>query len=62
MTPEERAREIGVPLIPKIPRNPNPTYPVGPIAVCGECGRDVYQVECYSCPHMNCPIQMKSTC
>lgn len=52
----ERARRMGVPYVepikPAVPQAPNPV-----VAVCGGCGRDVHQVEGYSCPRDNCPIQ-----
>lgn len=55
MTPEERAKELGVPLIPAT--NPRIDDIVG---VCGACGRTVHAIESYYCPRGNCPVQPKA--
>lgn len=57
-TPEDRAKEFGVPLIPRLPdHKPFESNPI--VAVCGQCGRDVYQVEGYYCCNSRCPMQTK---
>lgn len=59
MTPEEKAKELDVPLIPKLPdsvaNRPMDTNPV--VAVCGQCGLEIRRIMGYSCSNSNCPIQ-----
>lgn len=58
-TPEEIARDIGVPVIPKLP--PDRKWDTNPaIAVCGECGMVIRENSSYSCGNMRCPVQLKS--
>lgn len=62
MTPEETAKQLGVPLIPKLPDfqpapGPNPI-----IAVCGECGIQIMQVMGYYCTNSKCPCSPRITC
>jgi hypothetical protein len=61
MTPEEKAKRHGVPLIPKLPERRNTFDPNPVVAVCGECGREVREVEGYWCPIALCPVQVKAT-
>lgn len=59
-SPEELARELGVPLIAPMPKA-TPPYETNPVvAVCGECGRKVCKVEGYCCGNGNCPIQPRA--
>lgn len=62
MTPEEKAKQLGVPVIPPLPNvtpdpSPNPT-----VAVCGKCGIELKQVMHFACPHSDCPCQLKPRC
>lgn len=56
LTPEEKAKKLGVKLIPKIPEeqrkqlDPNP-----PVGVCGECGITLHKVMHYVCNKAECP-------
>ena len=61
MTPEEKARKLGVPMIGPRHGTTNPPRLDGVVAVCGECGREVMQVEGYSCRNDRCPIQPRMT-
>ena len=59
MTPEEKAKKLGVPLLPKIEPWIKPTNNPNPIIyVCGECGLEVYKIMYYSCPNNNCPYRL----
>jgi hypothetical protein len=62
MTPEEKARKLGVPMIGPLRGTTNPPRLDRVMAVCGECGREVHYVESYSCPNGRCPIQIRATC
>ena len=60
-TPEDRARELGVPLIRRrlpvdVTTDPNPV-----VAVCGECGIAINKIMHFSCQNHNCPCQAKIT-
>lgn len=58
-TPEEIARDIGVPVIPRLP--PDRQLEINrAIAVCGECGMVIRENSSYSCGNMRCPVQLKS--
>lgn len=57
MTPEEKARHYGVPLIPKRSAQPNQ----GVIAICGECGLEMRGAMGYVCPRINCPTGLGPT-
>lgn len=56
---EERARDVGVPVIPRLPTRvgPNPV-----VAICGECGRDIRRLEGYVCGVSNCPLRITVSC
>ena len=57
LTPEQKAKDLGVPLIPKklpIDQEQNPV-----VAVCGECGLEIRKTTMYSCSRTNCPVQIK---
>jgi hypothetical protein len=62
VTPEEHAKELGVPLIPrrndqwKQPYDPNPV-----MAVCGGCGLQLNKVMHYVCSNPNCPTGLGGT-
>lgn len=58
-TPQEKAKRIGVPIIPsKKKKKDKPKDPhKKTIAVCGECGREVKEIDFYSCNKDNCPVQ-----
>lgn len=59
-TPEEKAREHGVPVIPKLPEYTQKPYDPNPVvAICGECGREIRKIEGYSCLEARCPVQPK---
>jgi len=55
-SPEEIAKELGVPLIPKIQPEKKPLNPEGVISVCGQCGLKIKRVMLYVCTHRNCPV------
>lgn len=57
---QDKADQAGVPLIPPLPDRPLDPNPV--VAICGACGREVRQVEMYSCSRTNCPIQPRVFC
>jgi len=59
MTPEEKAKHYGVPLIPKR-EMPKPGNPHGVTAVCGECGLELRGTMGYYCPKANCPTGLGS--
>lgn len=56
MTPEQRAKYRGVPMIQRLPITVTPVETNPIVAVCGECGRDVFKVESYTCDKPRCPI------
>ncbi len=61
MTPEEKAKSLGVPLIPKL-INP-PPYDPNPIqAICGECGIEIRKIMWYYCGNSNCPLGPTTYC
>lgn len=61
VSPADRARELGVPLVPRRPPTDTPLDPNPVISVCGECGLEVRRVMYYSCPNTRCPVFAKCT-
>ena len=60
MTPADKARELGVPVIgPLGPKSTRPMSVNPVVAVCGECGREIHQVEGYSCQNGRCPVTLR---
>lgn len=57
MTPEQKAKYYGVPLVPRrMPEPLNPSH--GVVAICGECGLEMRATMGYVCPNMKCPTGM----
>lgn len=59
MTPLEKSKKLGVPLIggkkwPLPVIDPNPV-----VAVCGLCGIEIREIMHFSCQRNGCPIQVK---
>jgi hypothetical protein len=61
-TPEDKAKELGVPMIPPLPETKPQTDPNNPIiAICGKCGLELKKIMHYVCPDLNCPCFKKAT-
>ena len=60
MTPSEKAKKLGVPLIPPLPipkpQAGMPTEPNPIVSVCGECGIECRKMMWYSCQKPHCPV------
>ena len=54
-TIEDRARELGVPVIQPLPE-PRPIEINPTVAICGKCGLELKQVMGYVCSDSNCPV------